>query len=181
MALFKEDFKTVKPCQGPEESGVIAGWDAIPNTFPERRRRLVSTAYKTYYFVSRGAYGDITQSDCLATHPLSWTTPIGKDSPTPAPRGAEHLGILQAGFGFRKFLTFGLTSLKAPKKLPKDQFKVVVEGDYVVVPKFDGEGFYDRTVFGGTYHLTDYPLFYHNIRENAIRRIKAFLKKSKST
>jgi hypothetical protein len=37
-----------------------------------------------------------------------------------------------------------------------------------------GDAAYTRTVFGGTYHLVDYALFYYDIRHNAEERIGAF-------
>jgi hypothetical protein len=38
-------------------------------------------------------------------------------------------------------------------------------------------GFFRLRVFGGSYHVQDYTIFYFNVRENVRMRVAAFLEK----
>lgn len=189
LGLFGREFKQLRVCRGPLDHGCVIGWDAVPETFAQRHRShfYYSEAGRMHYSVREGKYVVIHDEPCLAVSPLTWK-PATQDDDQQQEGGqdkAEHLGVLEVVWGFSWWgLRFLINALLPARKLD-EHFKVMVEGDYVVVGEVSrhvpkGQRMspaYSIKMFGGTYHLQDYSLFYFNIRHNAKARIQAFLDK----
>jgi hypothetical protein len=94
MTLFgkDKDFRSITPCGGPRQLGVICGFDTVPSDFPTRQRRHFSPATHQHYFVSSGSYEMILGAPCLAVNPMTWSTEPG---PAPAEHKVHRDGVLR--------------------------------------------------------------------------------------
>lgn len=113
--------------------------------------------------------------------------PEDRASPTDKPEGAQagHLGVLRVGWKWWG-LGWVIRSLRPPQPL-RESFRVETRPgwDFVVVSEVHRHfpngvrppGFFRLRVFGGSYHVQDYTIFYFNVRENVRTRVAAFLEK----
>ena len=110
-----------------------------------------TNCFVTWNSVVRGEKADYFRS-YTCTNPLTWTT------------DTSYAGIDKNKGGLPSSFS------RIDKNACDAQ---VVDGLLMVKPAFSG---YPK-IYGGSYHLVDYNLFYMNIRENVRDRIKAYFKK----
>lgn len=183
LTLFERDFKQLKVGQGPLDTGCVIGWDVVPDTFAQRHHFYYSEAGRMHYSVTHGRYEEVVDAPCLSVNPLTWRPANQSGEITAKGEGkGEHLGLLDMVWGW-SWWRLGVVVRKLVMRKLDSTFKVKAEGDYVVVsevtdhvpPGVRLSPTYSVKMFGGTYHLQDFSLFYFNIRANAKERIAAFL------
>ena len=146
-------------CEAARQTGCVVSW----NTAQQGRngaRMLID--HKTYWW--RGAAKSQGQAPAICVNPLTWTSTGA--APASANRGS--LPFPQAPFpthaGALPALTPHLTGAQCHDGL----LTVDIPGN---APK----GFHDMiSLLTGSYHLTDYGVFYAAIRENAAERVTAW-------
>ena len=113
---------------------------------------IETNCFITWNSVKKGGKVPFFQS-CVCTNPLTWTTDTTYQS------ADKNLGGIPSSFDE---IDKGVTDAQ------------IVNGLLMVTkPKFRG---YPK-VYGASYHLVDYNLFYMNIRKNVEDRVKAYLEK----
>ena len=101
--------------------------------------------------------GEVIDGDPICVNPLSWRR---DEAPVAA---SENLGAI------------GLPMLRGPGPLRPDATGARCEAGVLWIEPVEGWGF-GSNHDDGNWHAYDFPLFYMNVRENAARRLDAFLR-----
>jgi pimeloyl-ACP methyl ester carboxylesterase len=147
---FGRSYKTILPCTTPTQTGCIVGWNSVLTSMADKAKfvGLLESA-----FTDR--YGDVPGKALLCTNPLTFDQrrPIGtrKDSRGAAP-GDPGFGPMQ-------------------KLRPHSVSAICENGLLVVDPAPDLDL---KPLPNGSMHYHDIGLFWADIRDNAIQRVKAF-------
>jgi hypothetical protein len=161
-AYVPSDFGTLglPVCDGPRQTGCVVAW----NTSQAGRggaRMLIDNA--TYWW--RGAEKSRNQPPAVCVNPLNWRS----DGFVPANRNGGSLPFPKAPFPAR--------AAKLHALIPHLTGAVCRQGLLEVdVPYSAPAGFHDGlTLLMGSYHVSDYGIFYDAIRRNSVERVNAWL------
>jgi hypothetical protein len=156
-SVFQEDLHHIPPCTRPAQTGCAAVWGVFGegkgNNFDEWELVTHWNARQQRWVAAAG-------QPLVNVNPVSWS----KKTPRTAAR--VHRGAVPFGVEATHFTQ------------PRGQLvRVLDDGRYALVaPPLPPELFNDGGVFGGTnYHVFDISLFWLDLRENARRRLNAFL------
>lgn len=156
-SVFDEDLTQIPPCTQPDQTGCVAIWGVFEDGAPVD---LAGWEQEAYWNTARQRWVRAPGQPMVAINPVSWSV----DEPnTDASRhrGAVPFGV--AGTNFTR---------------PRGQLvSVRDDGRFVfVTPKLPADLFNDGGIFeAGNYHVFDISLFWLDLRENARRRLNAFL------
>jgi hypothetical protein len=145
-------------CTTPTQTGCIASWNT---TQVGKTGAFMVTRNTTYWW--QGAYRKSGTLGAVCTNPLTWTPD------TKAPASANPGSMTFPG------APFPTSATTLPALIPHLTGAGCKDGLLEVdVRDKPGEGFHDSlTLFFGSYHRSDFGLFYAAIRQNAIDRAKA--------
>ncbi len=157
-SVFTEDLTRIPPCARPEQTGCAAVW----GVFGEGHGDFAAwEAANVYWDAPRRRWRAPGGQPLSNVNPVTWT-----DDRRPAPQGLH-----------RGAVPFGVPATHFTRPVPQ-WLRVRDDGRYVFVAPvpLPSSLFDDGGVFGGTnYHVFDISLFWLDIRENARRRLTAFL------
>jgi Protein of unknown function (DUF3089) len=147
-------------CEGPRQIGCVVAWNTSEAGHTGAR---VLTDNPTYWW--RGALKNRNQPPAICINPLNWRS----DGFEPADTNAGSLPFpkapFPAGAATLHPLILHLTGAVCRQGLLE-----------VHVPYSAPAGFHDMlTLFMGSYHDSDYGIFYAAIRSNAVDRVNAWL------
>lgn len=139
------------PCRGPTDTGCYLTWNSLSPTADRSGWQQTTTIWldKTYQ--------PIAGRPLTCMNPLDWIL----DS-------SEAASANQGGVGF------GLDGA-IPPPVKALTGAACTDGVLIVSPPTDDPHF-TFGVFGGSYHIYDYNLFYMNIRQNLAERVGAYVK-----
>jgi pimeloyl-ACP methyl ester carboxylesterase len=159
-------FRSIKACQRATDTGCIVSW----NTYreggrPEAFAEALWTWYGSEWVSSLG-------KPILCTNPLSWAA---DESPMPADNNLATIHPHASGALWR-LLTGRPSGARYDGSLDwrAHQTGAVCRNGFLWVPD-QGSGYVGP--FDGSYHTHDIALFHGNLRQNAIDRVKAFVRK----
>jgi hypothetical protein len=147
-------------CDGPLQAGCVVAWNTSQ---AGRTGARVLIDNNTYWW--RGAEKNQNQPLAVCTNPLNWRS----DGFAPASRNGGSLPFPKAPF------PIGAAALHP--LIPHLTGAVCRQGLLEVdVPYSAPAGFHDGlTLLAGSYHVSDYGIFYDAIRRNAMDRVNAWL------
>jgi hypothetical protein len=141
-------------CGRADETGCVITWNTVRRGHRDRRRLEESVIWWD------GHYQPIAGRPLVCVNPLDW------QSNGQAPPGANRGALYSAGRGN-----------PLPPTVPELTGAWCEEGLLGVdIPLGERQHFSDLLTIGGVYHDFDYSLFYMNIRENAVARVRAWHK-----
>lgn len=158
-SVFADDLTRIPPCARPAQTGCAAIW----GTFGEGY-----TDFEPWETLN--VYWDAPRHRWRATtpgQPLVNINPVSWDERVPQTAASQHRGAVP----------FGVPASSFTRPLPR-LLDVRSDGRYLFVSPtpLAPELFDDGGIFGGAnYHVFDLSLFWLDIRENARRRLAAFL------
>ncbi len=148
--------KQLRPCSSPKQTGCYINWNTVSFTDSPYRKLW----YKTSPIWLDGKMTRIDGRPLTCVNPLNWQV----DGMADAQANSGALGMIKFDQPLLA-LVKGVTGARCEKGL-------------LVITPPQGKAFR----FGvelGDYHLYDYSLFYANIRDNAMERALAFLRKKR--
>lgn len=154
VALPQEIARLGVPvCQDAGATGCVISWNSVRRSYGDRRRRETSVIWW------QGSYQPISGRPLVCVNPLDWRV----DSKAPP---SSNAGALYSA-GRDKPLP------PLVSKLTGTECKNGLLG--VEIPPQERRHFHDVLSAFGIYHDFDYGLFYANIRENALLRVRAWI------
>lgn len=157
-AVFADDLTRIPPCARPDQTGCAAVW----GVFGEGHTDFAGWEAANVYWDARRRRWRAPGGQPLSNvNPVTWAADR-KSAPAGLHRGAVPFGVAASHFARPLERLLGTRDdgryvFVAPVPLPPDLFD-------------------DGGAFGGTnYHVFDISLFWLDIRENARRRLTAFL------
>lgn len=156
-AVFDDDLRRIRPCNAPAQTGCAAVWGVFGKG---QGNDLADWEQVTHWNARQQRWIPATGQPLVNINPVSWSK---KERQTAA---RAHRGAVPFGAASTHFTQ------------PRAQLvSVLDDGRYALVePLLPAELFNDGGVFGGTnYHVFDISLFWLDLRENARRRLNAFL------
>ena len=151
--VFTQTLPDIPLCTSPAQTGCAVSWNAIG---PKADTHLFHVLRHRY---PEGKKGSFVGKPLICTNPLTW-----KLDTAPGERAA-HLG------GVRFPLEAG-----APPAADKALVDARCREDGWLIISEPAPSAYREVLLGpDMYHVYDYSLFYGNIRENALTRMRAFL------
>lgn len=157
-SVFEDDLTRIPPCRQPAQTGCAAVWGVFGEGGMVDFKAWEENAY---WNTARGHWTTAPGQPLVNVNPVSWSV----DEPrTPASRhrGAVPFGVAGSNFTHPRMRMLavrddGRYAFVAPTPLPPELFD-------------------DGGVFGGAnYHVFDISLFWLDLRENARRRLNAWL------
>ncbi|MCB9245301.1 MAG: DUF3089 domain-containing protein [Flavobacteriales bacterium] len=142
-----QSFDSVRFCQGPDQTGCIAGWMTI-----DGKTGIAKPRDKSYSFIGDQMIPS-SELKLLSTNPVSWRS----DSSTVSAKPGQ---ILHPKLG------------AATERFSSKTAVAKIDGGFVRIYGH-GRGEFNGPL--GSLHVYDYNLFHGNIRENAKHRLKIFL------
>lgn len=166
-----ELYHHIVPCTSASQTGCIVAWDTH-----EQGAKVSGRAPLLHW----NAQGDLLRIDEAAsrqcTNPVSWKMGEGERSSKASHLGAVAMINEGEALSFRKLvmsrepLGVKIVGLSAP--VP-GLFEAQCEQGSLFVPSIESFGWEGQETQPGDYHLLDYELFYMNIRQNALDRVRA--------
>lgn len=152
--VFTRQYKTIPPCARPDDTGCLVSW----NTFARGGDGAATAARNADRYAEK--YGTREGSDTLCINPLTFDRER-LDAPASMNGGA-------------------LPGAAGPGPLPGLKIGLIgatCEGGmlYADVPADDAFSLF--MLPGGVLHFHDFDFFFKNIRDNAVVRVDAFLKR----
>ncbi|MFN3232386.1 MAG: DUF3089 domain-containing protein [Alphaproteobacteria bacterium] len=152
LDVFGRKYASLQPCKEAGQTGCVISW----NSFGDGGN--ISGLRSDIGLPYNGTFETGDGKDILCTNPLSWTTDEEAVPASENPGGAP------------------LALNTEPPGPPDPNVTGAQCRDGVLYVEPTVEDGYDEIVTPGrNYHVYDYNLFYVPIRENAIRRVEAFL------
>jgi hypothetical protein len=160
---LRRSFSRIRQCSSATDTGCLISW----NTYAAG-----ASPVKMRHVWYRHGWEKIDDKDLLCTNPLSWN-----NDEKIAPDTLHHGAIIFQKGELWQIILARMTGRKTPIMLPSPVRQKCsarcAKGFLYVSAVKEIIDLYGR----GNYHMYDYSLFYMNIRENAIARTDAFLKK----
>lgn len=158
----------IVPCQSPTQTGCVAAWDTY------REKAEVKGQEPVYYWYGKTLKHLPPEQARQCTNPITWQN-HSQASPVSAHLGAVEMLNTGKAFSFQDIifseqpLGIKVTGLKAPRKA---LVSARCEGSALRVPDLGPLNYPAMETQAGNYHLLDYELFWVNLRENAVLRLK---------
>lgn len=155
-SVFTDDLTRTPPCTSPDQTGCVAIWGVFGEGFSDFGSWH---SENVTWDARRRSWRAPGNASLVNVNPVTWTT---GDSPAALHRGAVPFGVPETHFsrpraGMVAVRNDGRYDFVSPSPLPAGLFN-------------------DGGVFGGAiYHVFDISLFWVDLRENARRRLAAFL------
>lgn len=159
QSVFTDDLTAIPPCTQPAQIGCAAVWGVFGEGTAADLRAWEENAY---WNAARRRWLSEPGAPMVAINPVSWSA-SERDTPPERHRGAVPFGVAGTDFG-------------APRAR---MLAARCDGRYVYVAPvpLPAALFDDGGVFGAdNYHVFDISLFWVDLRENARRRLNAFLR-----
>lgn len=142
--------KTIKPCQTATDTGCVLTWSTLGEEADADKQR--------HDFVARAGYPDaMAQEHFVCTNPLSWST--GSEA-VPA---SANLGGWTPG------------QSDPPRPIDPNVVGARCENGALFITDPAPRAYHLVKLPGENYHNYDYQLFWMNVRQNAMDRVKAYL------
>lgn len=152
LSLFDDALRTVPPCESKDDSGCVVAYLAVGPGFEEESRRFRQRAL---VWSPAGQLRSQQRSPLLCVNPISWS--ISEDrAPVEAHRGAAS--------------ATGLRMRETPPAIPKTVGAQCVNG-VLAVDKPRQSFLRKRRWFGEHWRPQNFNLFYHDLAEDAARRV----------
>jgi len=125
-----------------------------------------------YDTMSEKAKAQPERADNICVNPLTW-----RISNEPAPNREHEGAVLPSGDFQLDFFSDKFTGIEFPPLAAPlvNYVSARCEGGVLYVTDLAGTEFHPMRLAGNNYHLLDYPLFYMDIRINAIQRTQVYL------
>jgi Protein of unknown function (DUF3089) len=149
------EYTGLPPCNSPRQTRCIVNWNSTAPLVPLAIGRRIMVTY------GEGRYQTVGGKTWLCVNPLTWRAK----------------GVAAAALN-RGALPSVANTAALPRAVPAVTGATCARGRLVVkLPRAKRKGFIDPLTKLGTYHNHDYNLFYASIRQNAMDRVEAFLKR----
>lgn len=153
LSLFGGPLRDLPPCNWPQSSRCVVSYLAVGPGFEEESRRF---RQRSLIWTRDGQLISQRRSPLLCINPISWTM-----SEAPAPPDA-HLGAASAT---------GLRMRETPPAISKAIGAQCIDG-VLRVDKPQQNFLRKRRWFGDHWRAQDFNLFYHDLAEDAARRVR---------
>jgi hypothetical protein len=150
--MFDRVYRNLRRCTSPTDTGCVIHWD----TFAEG-----SMPHMPHFHWYPEGWESAKGKKTYCINPLSWTSEEERVSKE------AHLGAVIAE------VDESSGEITAVGPFPQYTWAQCHEG-VLWVGNQSGTPFSHRLTIKGNYHILDYPLFWFNIRHNAVQRSKAF-------
>jgi hypothetical protein len=150
-------------CDAPDQTGCVLAWNAAK---PGSRLARIVIEDKTYWW--RDALKNADQAPAICVNPLTWRAQANDATAASAERNPGSLPLPRAPFPTMAAPLPALTPHLTGARCHNGMLDVDLAAD---APAAYGDAL---TRLAGSYHLNDYGLFYMALRENAVRRVKAW-------
>lgn len=147
-------YKTIKICDKPAQTRCLISWNAYLGGSDTKAYQASSLEYAATMF------GPVENKQLLCINPLTF------DTSKPKAEAAANLGALATD----------PTPGPLPRLVPGATGAECVDGVVMVDPAVS-DTLKIKALPGGSMHFHDLSLFYENVRENAVLRAKAFVRK----
>lgn len=157
-SVFEHDLTKIPPCRQPAQTGCVAVWGVFGE---DGATDFQAWEENAYWNAARQRWVTAPGQPMVSINPVSWSV----DQPRTA--ASRHRGAVPFGVAGTNFTRPRMRMLAA-----RDDGRYV----FVAPTPLPAELFNDGGVFGGAnYHVFDISLFWLDLRENARRRLSAFL------
>ncbi|HUI59494.1 MAG TPA: DUF3089 domain-containing protein [Steroidobacteraceae bacterium] len=144
-------------CSSAHDTGCLIDWNSVKGGSGDGSRRAHTRLWRD------GHYEPLGDRPTVCVNPLNWS----RDGSAAA---AENLGAVPGA------PPATLPAMSLPAIVPQLTGARCAQGLLdVAIPIGHRRGFADALTLFGSYHIYDYNLFYANIRQNTVERVRAFL------
>lgn len=177
MDKFERTFKNIKASQNATDTGCVIGWDTyVTDGKPGQRLERAEIWYSTPD--GKGKWERRSYKRPLCINPLTWTPAKGV-AEKEANKGAVNISLHKTSnqpvvIG-ASGEPLGLKALSLSAPFVAEVSAEVREDNFLYISKPPHAFFRKMLLPKGNYHTYDYALFYMNMRENVVIRLKAFL------
>lgn len=172
---FGTTLKSIHPAESPTDINCVVAYDTyLENGGPIKildRAEIVYGGNNQVKWVKRN------KKKPLGVNPLSWNRQLGKVKDS-AHLGAVHLNINSRGkanwAGFLSEETIGLNCMGLSKLFPQECSAEIRKDGFLYVSSPKNRAFKTMVMPGGNLHLSDFSLFYMNLRTNIEQRWQVY-------
>ena len=185
---FQRSIPKMYECTSPiDHTSVVIGFDVQSDKC--KKETPLPEAYGIWYKtgIEKDTYRKGAKT--IQTHPIKWTKSEfnGRISGTDGWLGSVNFKVEGGGANVINqqlsgskptVVGFKTIGLYREDPLPKEKFWAESKNDRITIPHLSPSkmGFYGNLMKNGEYHLSDYQLFYFNIKENVKLRVNTYLK-----
>jgi len=172
---FGKNLKSIRPGESPTDVNCVVAYDTYLETGGPIK--ILDKAEIVYGGNSQVKWVKRNKKTPLGVNPLNWTREL-KKVPETAHLGAVHLNIKSTKkpnwAGFISEDTLGLNCVGLSKPYEEECSAQIRKDGFLYVSNPKNWAFKNMVMPGGNLHMSDYSLFYMNLRTNIEQRWNAY-------